>query len=344
MQTEQATTPSLTPTTLPTRPRLRENAWRIRPDGESSVLITTRDIFEVDRDDALKFLRMRSHCTGSHTIPEIAQRSELTPTEVEQTLHSLIEAEVVLPESAEQAPLRAEEVRQMLQTICQMWATELRACYVGSELARGDQPKSVLIGWLFEAYHYISDFPRAIDHAVEYADGPLKKVLKVYADQERNHAEFVVRTLENLGVHRRELQSSTPLVSTRAIGWLMREMFQHEPSSALMMAALVEATDVDDDAIRPFKERMTELYDVPVTALDPYFEHQSIDLAMGHSDLFKNNAALVDITDRAKLDVVVNNLHDLKHAFELQTLEIKQYYTDMFGRYMPRQQMRYAAL
>jgi len=343
MHTEQ-TTPGLATQDLPMRPRLRENVWHIYPDGDSATLVTTRDSFEVDHDDAVKFLRMRSHCTGSHTISEIAQRSGLEVVEVVDTLRSLSEAEVVLSDGAQEAPLDAAEVRTMMLTICDLWASELRNNYIGAELAQGDQPKSVLIGWLFEAYHYIADFPKAIDHATKHASGALRKVLEIYADQERDHAEFVVRTLENLGVSRHELVTSTPLVSTRAIGWLMREMFEHEPSSALMMAALVEATEVDDDAVRPFKERISELYDVPLTVLDPYFEHQEIDLAMGHADLFKNNAALVEITDRARIDTVVNNLHDLKHGFELQTLEIKQYYTDLFGRYMPRQKMRYAAL
>jgi len=65
---------------------------------------------------------------------------------------------------------------------------------------------------------------------------------------------------------------------------------------------------------------------------------------MGHAELLERHIALLDIPDRDRLDQVINNLHDLKHAFELQSLEIKHYYGELQGKYFPRQPMRFAAL
>ena len=89
---------------------------------------------------------------------------------------------------------------------------------------------------------------------------------------------------------------------------------------------------------------MHELYDLPLTTFDPFFEHQKIDVGMGHAELLSNNIDLFDITDPQRLDRIVNSLHDLKHAFELQSAEIKSYYTSLAGKYFPRQPMLFSSL
>jgi hypothetical protein len=194
-------------------------------------------------------------------------------------------------------------------------------------------------------YHYIRDFPWAIEHGANHAPpGKLKDVLQRYADQEKSHEEFVVKTLVNLGLKREEVKTSTPLVSTRAISLLMREMAEQEPASLLLMAALVEAQEFREDGIESFKERMTEIYGLPVETFSPFFEHQKIDVGMGHAELFDDHRELFDVTDPQRLDGIVNRLHDLKHAFELQSLEIETYYSSLDGKYFPRQPMLFSSL
>ena len=87
-----------------------------------------------------------------------------------------------------------------------------------------------------------------------------------------------------------------------------------------------------------------ELYGLPLNTFDPFFEHQKIDAGMGHAELFEDNAELFEVSDPQRLDRLVNRLHDLKHAFELQSLEIKSYYTKLEGKYFPRQPMLFSSL
>jgi hypothetical protein len=54
---------------------------------------------------------------------------------------------------------------------------------------------------------------------------------------------------------------------------------------------------------------------------------------------------LINITELDRLDNLINKLHDLKHAFELQSLEIKAYYGEpRNGRYVQRQAMKFHAI
>lgn len=326
-------------------PKLRENIWHISTELDTALLMTTRASFEVDRDDALKFLKIRSYCTGVHSVDDIASKSELSVDDVNTILVSLREAEVLCPPSGASDPPSIEEVRKTLQKIASIWADELRYAYIGNEFVRGELSKTALSGWLVEMYHYIKDFPWAIEHGANHAPpGKLRDVLANYANQEKSHEEFVVKTLVNLGLKREEVKTSTPLVATRTVSLLMREMFEAEPASVLLMAALVEAQEIADDNIQGFNERMHELYGVPLNAFDPFFEHQKIDVGMGHAELLEKNIELFDITDPQRLDKIVNRLHDLKHAFELQTLEIKSYYSKLEGKYFPRQPMMFSSL
>ena len=186
-------------------------------------------------------------------------------------------------------------------------------------------------------FHYISDFPEAIAHAVQLADGPLKALLTKFANEERGHEEFVVRTLVNLGLSREEIETSHPMLSTRMIGIVMRELFELAPSSVLLLAALVEAQEFDEVQIGMFKQKLDEHYGMGVHALDPYFDHQRIDVDLGHAQMLEDNLHLLRISGRECAGKVVNKLHDVKHAFDLQGMEIRQYYCNLNGKYIPRQ-------
>ncbi len=324
-------------------PRLRENVLQIRDSGSEAVLITTAGEFDVPLGDARRFLRIRGHCTGHHAAGAIALRAGIPLAEVEATLDWLRDYDLLAPDDA---PSRfdVEEVRALLLSVSRIWSEELQRTFIGNEFALGQLPKEVLIGWLIEMYHYIRDFPYAIEHAADHATGGLRDVLLDYAGQERGHEEFVLRTLENLGMRREEVESSAPFVSTRSVAMLMRDIYARCPAAVLIVAAMVEAQDFDEEQISAFRRKLAEHYDVDPAAFEPYFRHQEIDVGFGHAELLARNLPLIDITDAAVLDRLVNDLHDLKHAFDLQGLELKEYFGVAEGRYLPRQRVSFASL
>ncbi|MFM7791165.1 MAG: hypothetical protein ACKO90_24675, partial [Microcystis panniformis] len=137
-----------------------------------------------------------------YSVEEIAQKSGLSPEDVTDILDSLDQIGVLRPTSEPEGKLDIEYVRNALKKGCEIWSGELSDTYIGNEFAEGNLPKTVLIGWQLEMYHYVKDFPHAIDHGAKRATGKLKEVLLKYADEERGHEEFVVQTLQNLGLSR----------------------------------------------------------------------------------------------------------------------------------------------
>jgi pyrroloquinoline quinone (PQQ) biosynthesis protein C len=325
-------------------PKLRENVWHIDPQQETAVLITSRQTFAVPTERALQFLQMRSYCTGWHSIDSIADRSGFSSDDVNAILDSLAPAGIVYSDSDRGDTVSHDEVCDVLVRACRIWSAELQLSYIGNEFSAGHLPKPVLIGWLLEMYHYIRDFPVAIEHGARHASGRLKALLTKYAAQETGHEGFVLQSLVNLGMSAREVETSIPLLSTRLIGFLMRELFELAPSATLLVAAVIEAQGFAEAQIDSFKVSLDAHYGIGLHALDPYFEHQKIDVDMGHATLLSENLDLVQIDDRSTLDQVVNKIHDLKHAFDLQGLEIKAYYTTLNGKYFPRQPVDFEAI
>lgn len=331
------------------RPRLKENIWQITA-GEPQAFVETPDgCFEVAAGQALAFLHIRPHCTPHNSVAEIAARSGIGAVEVAAMLASLGTIGLVAGEAPEDASANA--VIDRLSRIVTLWAQELARDFVGNALIAEDLPRSILVGWLLETYHYVRDFPEAIAVAAALApEGPLRRLLTRYADEERGHERFVLETLENLGLSRQEVVESCPLVSTRMIGLLMRDLFAAAPASVLLMAALVEAQELpEDDAASAddadgAQAQLEAHYHLPTAALAPYFLHQTIDSQLGHQRLFADNLDCFDIADPALLDTIVDKLHDLKHGFDLQGLEIRRYYGATEGAYVPRQPMSFGAI
>lgn len=320
------------------RPRLRENVWQVTP-GEPVAFVETSDgCYEIATEQALAFLRIRPHCTPHNSVAEIAARSDVPVPAVAAMLASL--GTIGLTGNASPRP-----VIERLNRIVALWSNELARDFVGNALIEEELPRTVLIGWLLETYHYVRDFPDAIAAAAALApEGKLRRLLERYADEERGHECFVLETLENIGLSRREVIESRPLVSTRMIGLLMRDLFAAAPASVLLMAALVEAQELPEDGADGAQALIETRYDLPKAALAPYFRHQSIDSQLGHQQLFEDNLDCFDIDDPATLDLVIDKLHDLKHGFDLQGLEIRHYYGAGDGAYLPRQPMSFGAI
>ncbi|MBB4100430.1 iron-containing redox enzyme family protein [Sphingomonas kyeonggiensis] len=325
------------PMPTPDYPLLRENIWQITPEEPLAYVETPDGCFEVETGQALAFLRVRPHCTPHNNVARIAERSGTHPEQVSAMLAALDSIGAIGP--------RRGDVIERLTRAVELWGAELARDFIANALLDEAMPRTVLLGWLLETYHYVRDFPEAIAEAAARApEGPLRQLLLRYVAEERGHERFVLETLENLGLSRAEVEASHPLISTRMIGFLMRDLFAAAPVAVLLMAAMVEAQAIPDERTLEFQHEIERHFDLAPGALGPYFKHQEIDARLGHHRLFADNLACFDIEDEAVLDLVVDRLHDLKHGFDLQGLEIRHYYGGQDGAYLPRQPMPMRAI
>jgi pyrroloquinoline quinone (PQQ) biosynthesis protein C len=325
-------------------PKLKENIWRIEEGVQSATLIVGGQAFAVPFQPALIFMKIRPYCTGYHSIESIANNADVPEESIRELLKSLAPSGILLYQNEKPTVTTPSEARKHVVSIIGVWALELATSYIGNELGQGRLSRTVLVGWLLEMYHYIKDFPKAIDAAIKAAPKSLKEIYLKYRKEETGHEVFVLRTLMRLGLSEDEIRNSVPLVSTRAIGLLMKDLFEKEPIALLIVAALVEAQEFDSTSINIFKHELVKHYGVSGDALDSYFEHQEIDVGLGHSNLLNENIEWIDEIEEKKLDSVLDGVHDIKHAFDLQSLEIKNYYGCLNGRYFPRQPISYEAI
>ncbi len=323
--------------------RLRENVWHVYREGDRSYFQTTDGTFEVPTSEALEFIKIRPHFSGCTTLDEIAARSGVPKQRVADIARSLDEAQLF------QGSVASDDeraVRERLSKVTAIWSKELTSLYIANKLLANDYSKTILVGWLCEMYHYVKSFPAVIQVAADGCQDPeTRAIIQEYANQERGHEGFVLQTLVNLGLKEQEVRRSNPLPSTQLITFLMRKLFEISPTMVFAMASLVESQEWDDSNSEAFKQQMGEKFGISADALTPFLMHQKIDTEMGHGTLLARHLQRIDVSNLERFSEAINVLHDLKHAFELQTAEIESYYGgDLQGRYMPRLAMEAAAL
>lgn len=325
-------------------PKFRHNLWTNYEDSpEITYLSVSHGTYTVPTADVQRFLKMRSYCTGHHSIDAIAEKSNLLKNEVSSIINSLDEINVLhLPFKPTESIPKNHMVSTLLAA-ADIWRAQLSDTHISNEIFSGKTSKHVVMGWLLETYHYIKHFPVALEIAAACAHGQLQQLLKDYAKQEKGHEFFILQTLLKAGLTRSEVEDSIPLISTRMIDLLLRELFTLEPSTVLLVAGIIEADDYNHEAANTVAAILNQVHDFPIDMLVPFFKHVDIDNQLGHQQLLNNNRHFLQEIDPIHLHDVVNKLHDLKHAFDLQKLEIYDYY-DKLGNYIPRQRVDFFAI
>lgn len=325
-------------------PKFRHNLWASYEDNpEITIMTFSQGDFEVPTDEANRFLKIRSHCTGFNTIKDIATKSSLSVEEVKSLVDPLIKADVLhLPFK----PLHQVSDVQVINTLmdaARIWGEQLADTSISKEIFLGRTSREILLGWLLETYHYVKDFPNTLCLAASYAQGELKTILTEYANQERGHEEFIVKCLVKAGLSREEIEGSIPLVSTRNISLLLNEIFALEPATVLIVASIIEASEFDGKSATKIAENIALKHGLPSDLFDSFLHHIEIDDNLGHQKLLTENIELIKQIDKNNLHNIVNKIHDIKHAFDLQKLEIMDYY-EKDGNYFPRQKVDFFAI
>lgn len=239
--------------------------------------------------------------------------------------------------------LSRNEIVSTLLSACELWSAQLAETHIATEICDGDCSRETFIGSLLETYHFIKNFPDCLKFAADFAKGETKELITHYYHEEISHESFILDTLVKCGVSKIEVESSIPLVSTLGLINHLKNMFEFEPLTVLLVAAIIESADVDESEIENFTLKVGNKYNLEFDALSSYFEHVRVDSKMEHGKLASKNQSLLSAIDLDKIHLIVNGLHDLKHFFDLQKLEIKSYYNQK-GNYLPRQFVDFFAI
>ena len=291
-------------------------------------LIVRHSTFELSADDANKFLQIRSHCTGFNSVDEIAEKSGIDRQNVVEILDALESANIIQSQQLDSS------IPSLLCSAASLWRDQLSETYLPNDLLRENLCKNVFHGWILESYHLVKAFPNTLAIAAGSAQGDLGGILLNYAEEEWGHEMFYLNCLIKLGYKCDEVESSTPLVSTQAIIQQMEQLVVHKPEAGLLAATLIEGTDYL--SLESFLARMASRYHLPIDSLQPLIEHARIVQELGHHLLADIHRTYFEGIDESNASTILNRLHDIKHAYDVQSMEIKDYYGKL-GNYIPRQ-------
>lgn len=325
-------------------PKFRHNLWTNYKDEPNITYLTvSHGTYEVSTEEANRFLAFRSHCTGHNDCNEIARRSGQSEKSISNIIKSLIDNDILHLKIQPLHTQSKQQIRETLHAAVTIWGEQLADTHISREIFDGKTSRNVVIGWLLETYHYIKLFPEALNFAARSASGKLKEILLTYANQEIGHEQFILKCLLSVGLSKEEVETSIPLISTRTIDFLLRELFVFAPASVLLVASIIEADSFDAEAGERAAQNLCQAHHFPINMLAPFFEHVALDCRLDHQALLKNNIEFIDEISNDKIHDIINKLHDIKHAFDLQKLEIYNYY-DTQGNYIPRQFVDYYAI
>ncbi len=325
-------------------PVLRENVWLINPATATSLMITSAARYEVPEADARRFLKMRSYCTGYQSKAAIAAKSGLTVAEVEELVDTMDGVDVLRRDDAAEK-VDPSHAREMLQRGCTLWGEELTMMNMGNQFMSRDLPREAFTAWLVELVHFYRALPATFKTAARHCTSPaMTPLLNQYADLVAQRETPLRKTLSFLGVSAEQLDATTPMLATRLIDFLMRELFETLPATALLVTSVIEACALDQDQCEALVANAARHYALEEHTLAPFLDLQRTMMQQGQAHLLATHRDLITIDSRPLLDRITNQLHDLVHAFFLLSDEIRQYYQPLQGKYLFRQPVDFAAL
>ncbi|MCG3471104.1 iron-containing redox enzyme family protein [Xenorhabdus bovienii] len=318
------------------KPKFIHNLWTQNEDDEY-YLRFTKGLYEVDSNDARDFITIRGYCTGHNTITDIHEKTGMPKDRIVDIISSLHEIGMLRNEEI----VSEENFFDKIIIACEMWAEQIEETHLFNKFLYGDVSYNVLLGFMLENYHYIKLFPETISSAIKSTTNEsVKNILEEYQLQETGHEIFMLRCLLKMGMRKEEVETSIPLVSTSNIINMMQNLFGQYPESVFLVAKVIESHDYDENEVKIAIDNINETYNLTQGTLEPFFEHSKIDYELGHSQLLEKAKSLINFNDVDEVSYVLNAIHDIKHAIDLQCLEIEEYYTKQ-GNYIPRQRVDY---
>lgn len=118
----------------------------------------------------------------------------------------------------------------------------------------------------------------------------------------------------------------------------MEDLFIKYPITVFLLSRIIEADEFSEENAEFVRSKIKEHFNLDRNSLDKLMLHAKVDFDLGHSNLIYKNKSLITLEDKNDAHFILNRIHDIKHAFDLQKIEIIEYYNHT-GNYIPRQKV-----
>jgi hypothetical protein len=324
------------------RPRLRHCTLIDEPEGRETRLVVGASHFVLERIAGRRedLLRLKSYLDGRHTIDEIAARCELSSDDVT----AVVEAFAAQGLLQQRRPLGSIPVGDFLSSVGDstlMWRRQIGLHPLFARLRAGELRPEVFAGLLLETWHYVRMLPPMLASVAgtltQYRD-----VILAYAEAEMDHHRLCRTGLETIPRLAGHVDSAHPTIGTLCLLRNFEAITRSSGLSALCCLQFVEARADEAGAATADLAAIAQLYGMS-SAAEPFIAHMQADLVHGHASILAEALAGAKTIGADEAHQAINDLHDLKHCFDVFHDAVLSYYGDV-SNYIPRPRVDYFAL
>lgn len=221
------------------------------------------------------------------------------------------------------------QMAAMLSHLYGLWNERMFSGPLWQGLADGTAPRSVMIGWLVESYHFIRGANARLPYAAAHcSDERIRSIIVHHHVEEYDHHVFFAESLTRAGVSVETVDALGPLPTTAAVMNMARAAARIDELAYVACSGLLESTGSDAGRARGFYQKVAAHYDGEGTGfVDPMIKHIDLDEAYEHGSVMKDvfEPIAVIATDRA--DTILRTAFSFMQTLTWWFRDIQQFYS-----------------
>lgn len=238
-------------------------------------------------DGGRALARVADRLDGSASIADLASEAGVSPESLAKVMGSLAEDGLLLDARRLLRPSSAEEFLTAYHQVCDLWSRELRLVPFWSTLASGRAPRSLVLGWGVEFYHYVEAANEHMAASVAYCrtDPTARRWFAEHYAQEYNHSTIFLEGLVACGLDREQVRNAPPLSTTRALVNHLVELATTDHLAYAGAFGMMRDSKATRDGKGMRAEQLADLYGFARGYFEAIRKHASLDEDLKHDDL-----------------------------------------------------------
>lgn len=330
---------------IASKPRLRHCTLVATEGQEKLAMIVGTAHYELTAENGARdsFLKLKRYLDGRHTLSDISRRSGVALESVKTIVIQLGRLGLLRAET----PTVAISTQDFLQKIDQsatMWRRQIGYHRLFGLLERGEAGHDLISGFLLETYHFVGMAAKHISTAIAHcSDSHVTELLSEYLADEYRHRELIADSIVAMGIPREQIENAHPVIGTLSLVNMLCEIGRTSTLGYLCCLNLIEARPQEESEARAAWTTIARKAGIDSKVFDGLMRHMQVDVTVGHVDLLAAAMSKQDAVFTRDAHLAINQMHDLKHAFDQFHDQIIQYYADI-SNYVPRLTVDYFSL
>jgi hypothetical protein len=327
------------------KPRLRHCTLIATENEEKLAMIVGKEHYELTADNGTRetFLKLKRYLDGRHTLSDISQRSGVALGNVKE-IAAQFDALGLFRTAAPTAAISKDDFLQKVEQSTMMWRRQIGYHRLFGLLERGEAGNDLIAGFLLETYHFVRMAAQHIGTAIAHCDDPgAIDLLSEYLADEYRHHKLIADSVAAMGIPRDQIENAHPVIGTLSLVNMLCQIGRTSTLGYLCCLNLIEARPQDEQGSRAAWELIAQKAGLDGKVFDGLVRHMQIDVKVGHADLLATALSKRESIPAHDAHQAINQMHDLKHAFDQFHDQIVQYYTDV-SNYVPRLTVDYFSL